>query len=267
MEGEDVLSMKTKCNMCGVEIFVDDLPMQPAAGSCPTKLGTRDRSEDDPVNKPLNSMLARAMENIAKNGLMCEACFKKHQRTARMEALIPVQAQAHQTLRLLIPPEFLLTKMTHPKMRTAQALRAMSWRYGPKGLLLAGGSGEAKSRCAYKILEREHLAGRRCIQMTAVEFATRLPKEPITWLDAARDCDLLLIDDLGKARLTYQDHEATRATECMFDLVDYRGKNHLPMIITTQLEDQELIAKWGENGVAFVRRLLEFCDIVAFPRK
>jgi DNA replication protein DnaC len=103
--------------------------------------------------------------------------------------------------------------------------------------------------------------------MTAVEFATRLPKEPITWLDAARDCDLLLIDDLGKARLTYQDHEATRATECMFDLVDYRGKNHLPMIITTQLEDQELIAKWGENGVAFVRRLLEFCDIVAFPRR
>lgn len=175
-----------------------------------------------------------------------------------------------QGLALVVPAEYQNTDPKHPEMNTAPALEALSWTWGRIGLLLKGATGRAKSRCAYTILYREYMSGRTCEQFSAGEWEGRCRVASYDgrafdrWLHRVKTCEVLLIDDLGKARLAYQDNEATRATEFMFDVLDSRGKYHLPTIVTTNMGAKEFKAKWGEHGFAFARRLVTYCKPIDF---
>lgn len=73
-------------------------------------------------------------------------------------------------------------------------------------------------------------------------------------------CDLLVIDDLGKEVPTEW------AVSKLFDVVNARYERALPIVVTSQLDQAELIAHMEKGGsetaVAIVSRLCEMCRTV-----
>lgn len=247
--------MEVMCQVCGKPVFLQDVP-------------------DD-----MSPLFRKSLLNVARMavhggpGDKEQTCWSKMfwRWTKHREEESVVQRMA--TLGGVCPPVFQETKLDHAMMRTPPALAALAWKWGERGLLLHGKTDQCKSRCAYEILRREHMAGRACVQYNAGEWVLACLtlrtdyKAGLRWISAVKDCDLFMIDDFGKARLAYQDQEATQATELLFDVCEYRWKNKLPVIMTTNLSGKEFGAKWGEHGKAFARRLAEFCEVIEFPRK
>lgn len=253
--------MESTCPSCGKVLRFDD-PESSDKG--PTGLRSAD-GDLTPEERRLIESIHRRLRKLAET-ILCEKCYRERLQVRTRMDRSPSIAHQLSTLAAVVPPEFQSTDLNHGKMKTNEALKALAWTWGPKGLLLAGASGEGKSRCAYEIAKREHLKGRTVIQMTAVRFNLELKHATPTWYDIVRGCDLLLIDDLGKASLGYASQDATQGTAVLFDVIDDRGRHYLPTIITTQLTSREIIEKLGENGVALHRRLVTFCDVILFKR-
>lgn len=261
--------MEVPCQVCGKPVFLQDLP----------EVGEGDTTREQVAGVArLGAVMRRAMIGLSRmvvhsekaeaaDGPTCYDTMLNRWRKRKEDELL---AERMSTLAGTVPPEFQDTDLGHHTMRTTAALAALGWQYGPHGLLLVGPAGEGKSRCAYAVLHREHLSGRVCCQYTAGEWAYRCLgmthdfKAFDRWIRVIKNCDILCVDDLGKARLTYQDHQATQATELLFDAVDYRCKNQLPTFVTTNLTGSDFKARWGEHGNAFLRRLIQFSYGVRF---
>ena len=72
------------------------------------------------------------------------------------------------------------------------------------------------------------------------------------------ECDLLIIDDLGKEKLSEW------VLEKLFQIVNTRYENMLPIIITTNYSENEIIKRlsFNNDGIAaesLVSRLNEVC--------
>jgi len=74
------------------------------------------------------------------------------------------------------------------------------------------------------------------------------------------DVDLLVLDDLGKERLT------PWAVEELYSLLNYRYENMLPVVITTNLSLAQLRERYDaertQAGQAIVSRITEMCRVV-----
>jgi hypothetical protein len=150
--------------------------------------------------------------------------------------------------------------------------KALAWQWGQKGLMLHGATGSGKTRTAYLILKREHMAGRMIVTMTHTEFsreAVRLavadsPGASARWTKIMARCDILFIDDFGKSRFSDLKGNARHADELMFDILDRRITTKLPTILTTNDVGESLIRRLPESHAEpLVRRLREFCTTVA----
>lgn len=244
--------MEVMCQVCGNPVFLQDVP----------------EAITGPIRKSLLSLARMAVHGgPGDEGNNCwRTKFGSWVRHREEEAVLRRMASVSG----VCPPEFQETRLDHPMMQTPKAIEALAWQWGPRGLLLQGPSDNCKSRCAYEILRREHMIGRACCQYSAGEWALACLslkgdyKGGMRWIETVKSCDILLIDDFGKARMTYQDHEATQATELLFDVCDYRFKHKLPVIMTTNISGKEFIEKWREHGRAFARRLAEFCEVIKF---
>lgn len=111
--------------------------------------------------------------------------------------------------------------------------RVLAWRFGDIGLQLRGPSSLCKTRFAYQLLYREHLAGRKVAAYMHADF-----RRTVTALAGAGGSELarfvlkllkveiLMLDDLGKGKPT------PTADESLFSLVDGRNRECLPTIYT-----------------------------------
>lgn len=257
----DVLTMKPNhhCPACGKPMHVSDLDSPEIKGMLAVE---RDDAHRETIRKTALEFLARL-----RAGVLCDACGDKAAGQRLIEDRRRVLAVQMASLDWVVPPDFQATKLDHPHMQTAAVKAALAWTWGPKGLFLVGPTGQCKSRCAYELLRREHLAGRACAQYSVVQWSIECNKTARTgdgWYETVKDCDLLLIDDFGKTRLTSNDSEATRATEMLFDAFDQRAKYHRPTFITTQLTSSEVTDRWGKHGDAFLRRVAQYSTVVRF---
>lgn len=201
-------------------------------------------------------------------GAVHDACSAKHH--AEMDAMqraLAANANNAEAKRV-IPPLFWDTdarRLTQPFH-----VQALSWAYGSKGLLLYGKTGSGKSRCAYKLVEREILAGRSIEAYSHGEFcrdAVRSATDRVFgdgFMRRLRNCDILLVDDIGKARLTTLDGSSKVSAEALFDIIDHRSQQKIPCIFTTNCTGVDFEKQWGDHGAALARRLREFCDTVYF---
>ena len=82
----------------------------------------------------------------------------------------------------ICPPLF---QNTDPKRLDPTKLKAvLEWKYGAKGLLLAGPTNRGKSRCAWELLKREYFQGRKIKALNCLEFE-RTTARPLA---ARRSC-------------------------------------------------------------------------------
>ncbi len=77
-------------------------------------------------------------------------------------------------------------------------------------------------------------------------------------LECIKNGDVLVIDDLGKEKLTEWKYEQ------LFDVIDHRYNNEKTTIITSNYLLSELAGIYGDNisGQAIVSRLAEMCKVV-----
>ena len=138
------------------------------------------------------------------------------------------------------------------------------WQYGPKGLLLAGPTERGKTTLAWRLLKRMFDEGRSIAAYDSTEFSRKVaklyadsPSQAVDWIESLIAVDVLLLDDLGKGRMT------DRVESELFGVVEGRSKHMRPIIVTTNMTGGELSsAMSSDRGEPLMRRFRNYCEIV-----
>lgn len=195
----------------------------------------------------------------------CEPCCEVWQRKHANNETEEQTAAWETAFWQIVPPLF---KGTDIKRLNADAVRAVNeWKYTSRGIGLRGSSGTGKTRCAVILLKRQHDKGRkvgylkatnltRCaLDMFSDDKVTKAKAHTI--IQNATKCEILLLDDIGKGRLS------PSAEECLYSILDTRSEGLLPTIWTTNANSQQLHDMMSEDrGDAIIRRLSDFSIIV-----
>ena len=167
--------------------------------------------------------------------------------------------------------------MRWPEFDCIDQLKAEYWEFGAwattTGLLLHGASGVGKTTSAYLVIERslDHwqpigretpavIAWRAAdLGRTISELSRGGGDELRDMLDDLCQAGLLFIDDLDKARFT------PRVESELFDMLEYRETEGMPVVVTTNLKGRELEKMFSKHiGPAIVNRLRRMCIPIDF---
>lgn len=161
-----------------------------------------------------------------------------------------------------------------PQLRTwidtlvASALEAQAERGAPiasithgPSLLLLGATGVGKTHEAYGAMRELAVSGvygQWAVTTAADLYAALRPRHGIdseAEFRKYRDARLLLVDDIGAERKPTEFTE-----EINFRLINHRYENHLPTLMTSNVEPKDLVARLGDRVIS---RLAEMCERVA----
>lgn len=156
----------------------------------------------------------------------------------------------------IIPERYLEKKFSDIKDETvrAEAIR-LSKLFSKKeipGISITGTVGSGKTHIAYCIL-KEYLYTNHKDNPEPSVFITKLQTLKKLWLKDlpdGRNNEFYLLDDVGTAK------ENEWLTEMLYDLIDYRYENNLPIIITSNLTADEISEKFDQR---ITSRLIEMC--------
>lgn len=133
------------------------------------------------------------------------------------------------------------------------------------GLIFIGRYGTGKTHLAFAIANSLLIQGVPVIYETFINLMEKLKEsysnESLDYYEIIKlycECDLLIIDDLGKER------PSEWVLEKLFQIVNTRYENMLPIIITTNYNEKELVKRLsigndGKTAESLVSRLNEIC--------
>lgn len=139
-----------------------------------------------------------------------------------------------------------------------------------RGIIFTGTYGCGKTHLAAAIVHELTRKKVGCLFVVVPDLLNRLKKsfdkdaglgekeEIKKLMEAAKGANVLVLDDLGSERMT------DWASETLFDIVNTRYENELPMIVTTNCKGVELGQRIGNRTMS---RLLEMCSPVAITDK
>jgi len=214
------------------------------------------------------------------------------QRTKNEDKLQKAKAETEADVWRLIPPRYQQTEIKHPAFNVDLWKKVKAWRPSEEVPFLGmiGESGACKTRISYILFS--HIVGElvraygepeafkvylpEFAALTSSEFALlvgaqfkstpgitrgwneRNPKdEARDELDRIRACDVLFLDDLGKAK-----HTASVAAE-LFGIIDHRHANNLTTLWTANSEPEEIVNGMSEDMAGpLAGRLIECSSII-----
>lgn len=130
-----------------------------------------------------------------------------------------------------------------------------------KGLLLHGNVGSGKSFAAACVANALIDKGTPCMMTNFTRLVNTINNQfegRQKYIDSLNDFDLLVIDDLAAER------DTEFMTEQVMTIIDARYRSGLPLIVTTNLEPQQLVNPDGIGRKRIYSRLLEMCIPVKF---
>lgn len=141
------------------------------------------------------------------------------------------------------------------------------WQFSHRGLGLIGTSGSCKTRAAVLILQRMAEEGKSVMFLTATSMAQaaidqfhndqKRKDEASNLLDRALSTSVLLLDDLGKNRMT------DRSEETLYEILEHRTSWEQPTIWTSNSGARDLHERFSKDRAdAILRRLIEFSTLV-----
>lgn len=140
---------------------------------------------------------------------------------------------------------------------------ADSFNEHSKSLLMKGNTGLGKTHLSLAIANEVIKKGFSVIYTSAPQILSKLEREHFNYryenqeetFQSLLKCDLLILDDLGTEFVS----DFTRS--CVYNLFNSRILSKKPMIISTNLQLEELITTYSQR---FVSRLLGSCDKLDF---
>jgi DNA replication protein DnaC len=136
------------------------------------------------------------------------------------------------------------------------------WEKGPRSLTLAGPTRTGKTTAAYAIANHVHAARGWVVAATAADLSAALkPDGDENAYTHAAECDLLVVDDLGRERVT------DWWLEQLQRLLDARRRNEKRLVVTTNTEanPQKAYDQLAERyGSPVVERLIDDGGILIF---
>lgn len=206
--------------------------------------------------------LLRIFPNIK---ILCDECDLKRIEKLQQEHAAEEQERRQEAFNAICPPIY---RESDPRRIPAPFLaECAAWEFSPHGIGLVGPAGCGKTRAAWMLLKRLHFSGLRVYGITATGFAKACADQ---WHDnnqakalaedtltRCRRTKVLLLDDLGKAKMT------ERAELELFDLLEHRSSHELPIIWTANAERGALKQMLSpDRGEPILRRLSEFTKII-----
>jgi DNA replication protein DnaC len=194
----------------------------------------------------------------------CTDCLEQKILEQSQKDAINASKIAHKEFWDKIPP---LYRDTDKSRLNANLVRAIdAWEYNTIGLGFTGESGAGKTRSAILLLQRFHkthsfyfLKATRLTQFASEKFSDE-PRERLNakqTIGICLNCKILLLDDIGKGRLT------PAAEELLFDMIDTRSERGLPIIWTSNANSRDMLSMFSQDrGTPILRRLVEFSTIV-----
>jgi DNA replication protein DnaC len=197
--------------------------------------------------------------------ILCDDCDLKRIEKLQQEMAEEEQERQQEAFNAICPP---LYRESDPKRIPAPFLaECEAWHYNPVGIGLVGPAGCGKTRAAWMLLKRLHFSGIRVFGITSTAFAKACADQ---WHDDAqtkalaedmltrcRRTKVLLLDDLGKAKIT------ERSELELFDLLEHRSSHELPIIWTANAAKGDLRKMLSsDRGEPILRRLSEFTNII-----
>ena len=129
-------------------------------------------------------------------------------------------------------------------------------------LLFMGGAGLGKTHMALAIADAVLERGYDVLYTSSAALAAQLGREHFdrdsedTWLDACKEADLLILDDLGTEHIT------ALAVSMLYELINTRMLCHRPTVYTTNITDQAIFeARYTEKVAS---RMLGNCRMFKF---
>lgn len=144
--------------------------------------------------------------------------------------------------------------------------RVTNWPDSGLGLAILGDTGRHKTRLMLKLMERLHFAGQKVAFVNAAAMSDRIGSllgesakagdEYIARLESVQN---LLLDDLGKAKMT------DRAEEALYRIVEARRSRRKRTFFTANCTGAELIQRMSvDRGGPIVRRLRDMTTAISF---
>lgn len=193
----------------------------------------------------------------------CDRCLELiEQEQAELKRMARVES-ARGRWAEVCPPEY---DQTDCKKIPGQAAmkRVVGWQFGKRGLLIVGPTKKGKTRSAMVLLKRLAVDELKSVVLFLDNSFARQCAEMFGdggsgWIKEAMKADVVLIDDLGKFKLT------ERVESELFGLIEHRTSWQRPIIVTMNATGQELESRMSaDRGAPLLRRLREFCEPVAF---
>lgn len=195
----------------------------------------------------------------------CDPCTDKALTNYNEEVYINAKKGSRKRFEQMIPPIYLDTLPERLSRLLTQ--HSEMWEYNPMGIGFIGQSGKGKTRASVLLLERMHDDGKTTFYISATDLAlnsaNQFADNPTTKdiarsiLTMCRTAQVLVIDDLGKGRMT------DRAESELYDLLEYRTSRKVPTIWTSNSDAEGLHRMFShDRATAIIRRLKEFSTIV-----
>lgn len=203
-------------------------------------------------------------ETAGKHGVMCESCCEKDAAEVLEKAIVSSKDVRAQQWNQICPGEY---RGSDPKQlpKGHRLENMLAWEYGPQGFFLVGKTRAGKSRCAWMLAKREFMEGKsvRCLDYSsAFEYGSKFKdgvRDAHVWIEKHCACDLLILDDTFKAKLSDSFEQA------LFFVVARRTETQMPMIVTANDNFDTLKSRMTDDrGPAIVSRLKEFCQVLVF---
>ncbi|NBU10906.1 MAG: hypothetical protein EBS84_18110 [Proteobacteria bacterium] len=141
--------------------------------------------------------------------------------------------------------------------------RVQAWSYSPRGMVVAGETGMAKTRSCWALLHREFMAGRSVRALNAYDLArwpAMVMSEPAradALLKRIVSADIFYADDPFKSRLS------ATVEELLFVALDERTSRKLPCFFSFNDSAATILERLStDRAKAFLRRIRDFADVV-----
>ena len=142
--------------------------------------------------------------------------------------------------------------------------RSYAEKFSPKNpnLLFMGGAGLGKTHLALAVADAVLERGYDVLYTSSAALAAQLGREHFdrdsedSWLDACKEADLLILDDLGTEHIT------ALTISVLYELINTRMLCHRPTVYTTNITDQGIFeARYTEKVAS---RMLGNCRMFKF---